>query len=108
MNPSTPAILFALLSKSRFSPSPVFCVFPLKVTACTPFSEIPFRRCYNYCDVDIGKMSDITRLFSATVKAVKLRLKAQGVELPIDKTILKHKSKSEFSMQAKTLVGKIY
>ena len=52
-------------------------------------------------------MTDITNLFKATVKTVKVREKVQSsVNLGPDRSILPtHKSKSEFSVQAKDVVS---
>ena len=52
-----------------------------------------------------ANMTDITNLFKATVKTVKLREKAQGTAVGPDKSILPtHKQKSEFSTHAKDVV----
>lgn len=53
-------------------------------------------------------MTDITKLFRATVKTVKLREKAQGTAVGPDKSILPtHRQKSEFSTYAKDVVGTV-
>lgn len=53
-------------------------------------------------------MTDITNLFKATVKTVKLREKAQGTAVGPDKSILPtHKQKSEFSTHAKDVVATV-
>ena len=51
-------------------------------------------------------MADITNLFKATVKTVRARQKAQGVNLGPDKTILptSNKPKSQFAGKAKDVV----
>ena len=50
-------------------------------------------------------MADITNLFKATVKALKSRLKAQGLITGPDKSILPSKKSSEFGSNSKLVVS---
>lgn len=53
-------------------------------------------------------MSDITNLFKATIKAVKTRLKTQGVTTGVDKSILPvNRQKTDFSTKAQQVVADI-
>ena len=50
-------------------------------------------------------MADITNLFRATVKTVKIKEKSLGSTVQLDKSILPNqKTKSEFSSNAKNVV----
>jgi len=52
-------------------------------------------------------MADITNVFKATVKTIRIREKTVGTVSGVDKSILPacHKTKSEFTINAMEVVG---